>query len=275
MTNVNETKTAPYFDNPFENFWYDQQLTGYITQFMAVFSGMYVRIGKNDFNSQTDFIEVPITYGGVDRVVSSIIAQNTQNLPLRLPMFSAKLVDMDPAPERFKGVGTVERKSYLPRGQALPDGVQVMHRKTPVPYKLAFELNIFTSNDLQKFQILEQILPLFDPSIQIQTSDDPFDGGKITVLTLETIGFEENYPAGAERKINTTSMVFSTYGWLSVPVNFKDDFIKSVHLRLSTLNQRQDIMDAIAGQDTTPIDITASVVLGETVNADVLGIPPI
>lgn len=230
----------PYFDEAFKNYWYDDQLVGYITQFMAVFSDMYVKIGNNDNNSQTNMVKVPIRYGGVDRVVEHILSSNTTNKPLRLPLFSAKLVDLQPATDRYKGLSTEDRYAYLPRGESLPDGVKVVRRKTPMPYRLAFELNIFTSNDLQKFQILEQILTIFDPYVQIQTSDQPFDGGKITVLELSNIGFEENYPSGPDKKINVTSIIFTTVGWLQVPLNFKENFVKSIHLRLQVVEQ-QDV----------------------------------
>ena len=43
---------------------------------------------------------------------------------------------------------------------------------------------------MQKFQILEQILNIIlIHHYRFKTSDDPFDGGKITVLTMENIGF--------------------------------------------------------------------------------------
>jgi hypothetical protein len=238
------TLAHPYFDDPFKNYWYDEQLVAYIKQVMAVFSGMYVKIGKNA-NNDSRLVEVPVRYSGVDRVVESIIAGNTTNKPLRLPIFSVKLADLQPAPERYKGVGTSDRMTYLPRGESLPDGVKVMYRRTALPYKLAFELNIFTSNDLQKFQILEQILTVFNPSIQIQTSDEPFDGGKITVLTLENIAFEENYPSNNDKKTNITSMVFSTYAWLQVPINFRDNFVKSIHIRLNALTANKDFDAAL------------------------------
>jgi len=251
-----EQAHKPYFDEAFKDFWYDAQLVNYITQFMAVFSGMYVQIGKGAYNSEPELIEVPIRYAGVDRVVDSILSGGTQNKPLRLPMFSCKLADIQPAPERAKGIATINRRSFLPRGEALPDGVKVMYRRTPQAYKVAFELNIFTSNYMQKFQILEQILTLFDPSLQIQTSDDPFDGGKITVLTMENIGFEENYPAGNDRKVNISSIVFSCYAWLQVPIDFKTNFVKSIHIRLQTMQNNQSIADAIASEIIDPNTVT-------------------
>lgn len=242
----------PYFDDAFKNFWYDEQLASYITQFMAVFSSMYVRIGKNDLNSQSNLIPIPIRYGGVDRVVEGIISGNTQNKNLRLPIFSVKLADVQLAPERAKGRGTTERKPFLPRGESLPDGIKIMQRRTPVPYKLFFELNVFTSNDLQKFQIMEQILSVFDPSIQIQTSDDPFDGGKISVLELESIGFEENYPSDTGKKVNVSSLIFSTVGWLQIPMNFKENFIKSIQLKLQAFDKEKDYSTAIENELENP-----------------------
>lgn len=249
---MSELNEKPFVDDAFKNFWYDKQLVTYITQFMAVFSDMYIQIGKNDFNSQTNLVKVPIRYGGADRVVDAIIAGNTQNKPLRLPIFAARLIDVQPAPERYKGLGTHDRYAYLPRGAALPDGVKVVRRRTPIPYRMAFELSIFTSNELQKFQILEQIFTVFDPSIQIQTSDAPFDGGKITVLELKNVAFDESYPAGTEKKYLITSMVFETFGWLQVPLNFKENFIKSIHLRMNVLNQDETITDAVYNSMTNP-----------------------
>lgn len=245
-------KNKPYFDEAYKNFWYDEQFVTYITNFMAVFSEFHVSIGKNDFNSETNLVKVPVRYGGVDRVVESIISGNTQNAPLRLPLFSVKLADVQMAQERAKGTGTEERKVVLPRGQSMPDGMLVMRRRTPVPYKLFFELNVFTSNELHKFQIMEQILSTFDPSMQVQSSDDPFDGGKINIIQLENINFEENYPSGVDKKVVQFSLIFSTYGWLQVPINFKQDYIKKIQLKIQKLSQDTSFLDIIDSEINDP-----------------------
>lgn len=247
MDSTNSKLPKPFFDKAFEHFWYDEQCVNYITQFMAVFAGMYIKVGKNDYCSETDLVEVPIRYSGGDRIVDAILADNTQNVPLSLPMFSARLAEIQQEPGRAKGTGTIFRKSILPLGQSLPDGVRVVSSVTPYPYSLVFELSLFTSNDLQKFQIMEQILSLFNPSIQIQTSDATFDGAKFSNLTLSTISFDDNYPAGTSRRFNMSTMIFVMDAWMYTPINFRDNFIKSIHLKLSNVNSNATYDDILSG----------------------------
>lgn len=238
-------KQEPYFDEPFKDYWYDEQLKRYILQFMAIFDSMKIAIGKNDFNSQTNLIKVPIRYAGVDRVVDAILAGNTQNKPPRFPLFAAKLLNITKAPDAQKGTGAISTRVYLPKGGTFPDNLKVVRRRVPTPYRLDFELNLFTTNEDQRFQITEQILSIFDPLIQIQTSDNAFDWSKITELYLDDVGFDDNYPSAQDKRFIVTNFKFYTIGWLSLPENYKSDFIKSIYLKLSTIDYGKSIQDEI------------------------------
>ena len=173
-------------------FYYDQQIKKYLTQFMAIFAGMQVSIGKNDSSDEEQLISVPIQYGNKDRVVAHILGDHTQNKPLRLPMLSAYVNGINMSPEMRKGVGQTKRQSYLPRGEIFPDGVTTVHQLMPVPYTLSVELAMYASNTDQHFQMMEQILMVFDPTIQIQTSDALFDWTKLTTVTLDGINFDQH-----------------------------------------------------------------------------------
>lgn len=235
----------PIFEKSVNNFYYDEQFKKYLVQFMAIFSGLQVQIGKNDLGSKSDKIVVPIKHGSTDRVVAAIQAANTQNKPLRLPLLSAKIVDISINPNRYKGSGTIHRKTTLPLGESLPDGLQVVRRRMPVPFDIIFELAIYASNIDQQWQIAEQILILFDPSIQFQTSDKDFDWTKIAMLELETLNLDENYPANTDRRMLISTMTFSTTVQLSAPANYKQDFIKSVLLRLATIEAPDNVYDVV------------------------------
>ena len=45
----------------------------------------------------------------------------------------------------------------------------------PVAYQAQFELNMYVSSQEQHYELLEQILVLFDPTLELWTSDEPFD----------------------------------------------------------------------------------------------------
>lgn len=240
---------TPEFEETLDNFYYDEQYKKYLIQFMAIFSNLKVQIGKNDFKSASNKILVPIKHGSVDRVVQAILSDNTQNKLLRLPMLSAKIVDISMAQDKAKGTGTTHRKVFLPLGEELPNGLQVMRRRMPVPYDITFELAIYASNTDQQFQILEQIQMAFDPSIQIQTSDKAEDWTKINTVTLETMSLDENYPAGQDRRMLVSTLTFSTTIYISAPINYKKDFIKSVQLRLATLHTFEDTQQVVKEVD--------------------------
>lgn len=225
--------------NP-ELFFYDEQIKRYILQFMAVFSNMHVQFGKKD-DREADIVPVHLTYGAKDRVVAHIRGDNTQNKPLRLPALSANMLNIDMAADRFKGQGVNRRFNYLPRGGLLPDDITTVEQRMPVPYNMLMELAIFTSNLDEHFQILEQLLVLFNPQIDIQTSDDNFDWTRIVSVKLVGINNELNYPSGPERRIIQSSLQFQVEVYLAVPAKLREDFIKSIQLRVGVVD------DIVAG----------------------------
>ncbi len=215
-------------------FFYDEQIKKYILQFMAVFANMHVKFGKKD-DREAAIVPVHLTYGSKDRVVASILSDNTQNKPLRLPALSANMVNIDLATDRFKGQGVERRFNYLPRGGLLPDDITTVEQRMPIPYNLTMELAIFTSNLDEHFQILEQILVLFNPQIDIQKTDDNFDWTRISSVKLLAVNNELNYPSGSERRIIQTSMQFLVEAHLAVPAKIRSDFIKSIQLRVGAV----------------------------------------
>ena len=71
----------------------------------------------------------------------------------------------------------------------------------PVPYNLGFSLSILTQYNEDAMQIIEQILPIFQPSFNVTVDLVESIGEKRDVpLVLENINFEDNYSSGYEEK---------------------------------------------------------------------------
>ncbi len=217
-------------------FFYNNQLRDYILQFMAIFAGLKVQVGKLD-DREASLIPVFLTYGAKDRVVAHIVGDNTQNKPIRLPALSAYMSGIDLAPDRRKGVGVSRREVYMPSGGAFPDDIKTVEQLMPVPYNTTFDLSIYTSNRDEHLQILEQIFMFFDPILQIQKSDDIFDWTKITTVELVGINFEENYPAGTDRRIIQTTLQFIVPVYISVPAKIRNNYIAEIQLRVGLISQ--------------------------------------
>lgn len=231
----------------FNNYFYNFQIRNYIIQFMAIFAGLQVQVGKSDTRDE-GLIPVHIKYGSKDRVAASILTSFTQNKQPRVPLMSAYITGFELAPERRKGIGVVRRESFLPRGEILPDGIKNVKQYMPIPYWVNAEIAIWTSNIDQHWQILEQILMVFDPILQIQKNDATFDWTRVTTVELMGIRLEENYPMDTARRIIQTGLDFRFLIYISPPADLKKQFVRDIFLRLGVFNLADNIQADVVGQ---------------------------
>ena len=227
----------------FKGYWYHHQLRNYLVQFMAIFADMQVQVGWMD-NKEPRLIKVPIKNASEDRIVADILSENTQNKPIRLPIMSAMLNGIQLAPERRKGVAQTRRMSYLPIGGLVPNDITVVEQRMPVPYVLNFELGIWASNQDQHYQILEQILAIFDPILHIQTDDDALDWTRLT--TVELVGVQpEEQPPGTERRLIQTTMNFDVVAYLSIPAATHQRVVHDIFVRVGAVSQMSNTSEDI------------------------------
>ena len=244
-------------DISLDNYFYNNQFRKHIVQFMAIFSGLKVSVGKNDLESQTNLMEVPVIYGSRDRVVSHIFSENTQNKMLRLPIMGAQLIALQIASDRLSGQNQERKTVHLKRGGSIPDDLQQHTMLKPLPYEVTMELSINTTNTDHQFQMLEQILLLFNPSLQIQVSDAYGDQQSILEVFLGGINLEENYPAGTDSRIVSSTLIFTFIMYLSGPVNLRNEIIKSIIVRIGAFNNATGSPASINEGNVDPFIISA------------------
>lgn len=218
-----------------DGYYYNHQLTTFVRQFMAIFTGLQVQVGKSS-DRDDRLISVPIAYGARDRVVASILAENTQNKPLRLPTMSAYVRNLRKDPSRMAGTGMERRNVYTPVGGLVGEDTQVIHQRRAIPYILDMDLSIYVSNTDQHFQILEQILPIFDPQLTIQTSDAIFDMTRLASVKMTNINFEMPYPSGPNSRIIQSTLQFELPIWLDTPADVRKDFIEKIFVRIGAVS---------------------------------------
>lgn len=214
-------------------YYYNGQLRNYLLQFCNIFAGLKVATGKGVCDAD-ELITVPIAIGSRDRVVAAIQAGNTQNKPFSLPTMAASLAGLSLG-QRRKGIGTVDRRTFLPEGGAYPDDLRVVERVMPVPYVMSLELSLYASNTLQMHQMLEQLLMLFDPVLQIQTDDSAYDWTKITTVEMTGINNEENSSPGGDRRMIVWSFNFDMPIYISAPMDIKNELVRAIIIRLGDL----------------------------------------
>lgn len=216
-----------------QEYWYDAQLRAYMLQFVTIFQGLQVETGRGEC-AERQFVSVPCVIGDKDRVVAAIFAGNTKNRVFSLPTMAVHLDSLSMAPERRKVQAFVDQRVTLPVGGIFPDDLTVVKRAMPVPFNATMELAIYASNTQQLHQILEQILVLFNPDIQIQKSDAPFDWTKLTKVELVGINNEENYPSNTDKRVKVWTLQFDMPIYLSLPMGVKDDLVRKVIVQIAT-----------------------------------------
>lgn len=239
----------------FNGYFYHHQLRRYLVQFMAIFADMQVQVGWKD-DIEPRLIKVPIKNTSEDRIVADIFSENTQNKVNRVPVMTAGLRSLTMAPERRHGVGHVHRQALLPSGGIVPDDLTVVKTRMPVPYIANFELSMWVSNQDQHYQLLEQILPIFNPLLEIQTSDDVIDPTRITSVELVGIQMDEE-PPGAERRVIRTTLSFDVAIYMAIPALAYQSVVRDIFVRVAAVSQTtnfQSSIDTVAAAEATGLD---------------------
>ena len=164
--------------------FYDEQIRRYILQFVRMFSGFSVKTGKKMNDNVTDYyIRVPARYGDVSRMASTILKGNSENIINSAPFIACWVQGLIPDRQRlqepfFNDAVSVNERKYDPVAKQYTNETGQKYsvkRLMPVPYLLNMQVDVWTSNTDQKLQLLEQMLVLFNPALEIQHNDNPVD----------------------------------------------------------------------------------------------------
>jgi len=119
----------------------------------------------------------------------------------------------------------------------------------PVPFEATINLDIWTSNTNQKMQLLEQILVLFNPSLEIQSTDNYIDWTSLSVLYLDDITWSSRtVPVGTENPIDIATLRFKLPMWISSPVKVKKLGVID-RIIMSVFDANGDIDNALLDED--------------------------
>jgi len=208
------------------DYFYDGQIRRYITQFMRVFIGFRYKDGDGDEKS------VPVMYGDLTRQVANIIKENSENKLPTVPRIACYITGLELDTSRLSDPTFVSKVNIRERRytegengrtyEEVQGGFYTVERLMPTPFKLTVKADIWTSNTDQKLQLLEQILVLFNPSLELQTTDNYLDWTSLSVLNLSGIQYSSrNIPVGTESDIEICSMTFDIPIWITPPAKVK------------------------------------------------------
>lgn len=240
-----------------QQFFYDGQIRRYLEQFARMFSGFQVEYGRNQAGKNDTLVRVPVRYGDSSRQVQTIIQQNSANMMPSTPLMTFYISDLSFDRPRMQNPTFVSTNSIRQRTYDESTGTYettqgnafTIERYMPAPYKLTIKLDIWTSNTNQKMQIWEQILPLINPSLEIQSTDSYFDWTSLSIVELESTGWSSrSVPVGTEDPIDISTLTFTLPIWLSLPAKVKKLGVVE-RVVASIFDAKGDALNAITNND--------------------------
>jgi hypothetical protein len=254
-------------------FFYDQQLRRFLLQFARVFSNFDVEYGANQAGqgpgSEADtLIRVPVRYGDASRQAQTILQNNSANDMPATPLMTFYITDLKYDRPRmqepyFVNNIAVRQRTYdsaTDTYETTQGNAFTIERAMPVPYEMTINLDIWTSNTNQKMQLLEQILTLFNPGLEIQSTDNYIDWTSLTVLYLKDVRWSSRtIPVGTDNPIDVATLSFTLPMWITPPAKVKklgviERIIASVYDAQGDLNNALTDSDLLLGtrQKFTP-----------------------
>ena len=211
------------------NFFYDGQIRRFISQFIRMVSNFYVEFGK-DSNGVTSLQRVPVMYGDPSRQAAQIIRNNSENTINAVPAMAVYITGLSYDQTNLRDPSLVQSMQIRQRefdpvtgtyGENQGEAYSV-ERLMPSPYKLTLKMDIWTSNTEQKLQLIEQLSALFNPAMEIQSTDNYIDWTSLSyAIMTEMTWSSRTVPTGGDEPIDIASMTFELPIWLSTSVKVK------------------------------------------------------
>jgi hypothetical protein len=207
------------------DYFYNEILRSCIIGFGSLFNGIEVQ-HKNDKDDTVSVIQVPIAYGPTQKFLARMQQEANLNRPvqLTLPRISFEFTSLTYDPSRK----TTKNQSFI---TATPDGSEVKRVYAPAPYNMGFTLSIYTKLNDDMLQIIEQILPYFNPhyNLSIKFLGNLNEIRDIPVV-LDNIGMDDDYEGNFDtRRALIYTLQFTLKTYLYGPVtDVTGDIIKKV-----------------------------------------------
>ena len=189
------------------SYFYHEIIRKTVIGFGTLFNEVHVRHQDATGKDISD-IKVPISYGPKQKFLARIQQQPDLNkaVQISLPRMSFEVNNIQYDPSRKAGITQTFKAS---------EGGKLKKVFMPVPYNLGFELNILTKLQDDSMQILEQILPFFQPGFTLTIDLAKSIGEKRDVpMVLDSITFTDDYEGNFETRralIYTLNFTAKTY----------------------------------------------------------------
>ena len=217
------------------NYYYHEIIRKTIIAFGTLFNDIHVRHTDQAGNAAGE-LKVPLAYGPSQKFLARLTQQADLNKPVQItmPRMSFEMTSIDYDSSR--------KSSLVQTFKTCDDGSKVKKVFMPVPYNIGFELNVLSKLNDDSLQILEQILPYFQPHFNLTIDLVESIGEKRDIpIVLESINFQDDYEGNFDTRralIHTLRFTAKTYLFGAI-ADSSDGLIRKVQVDMYSDTNRK------------------------------------
>ena len=178
----------------FGEHFYHKQIRNTVIAFGTIFNNINIKRLDSSGNPLQN-IKVPLSYSPKEKFIARL-DQNTDltgddsSVAITLPRLAFDITGYSYDPSR-----KLNKNQKLGVVTTNADTTKLNTQYMPVPYDVSFELNAFTATSDDGLQILEQILPYFQPDYTVTMIQDStyMDTKRDIPFVLESVDYEDSY----------------------------------------------------------------------------------
>lgn len=207
----------------------------HIRKTVAVFGNLFNDISvhrKDKNNNIINYVKVPLSYGPKQKFLTRLFEEPDLNAPevaIRLPRMSFEIVGMqyDTSVKLNKMNKLIQPNVH---GQASV--------YNPVPYIMSFQLNVYAKSQDDALQIVEQILPFFNPEYVVTINEIPELNVKRDIpIVLQSVSYSDDYEGDfTSRRVLVYTLEFTMKTFFYGPINPKEAVIKNTFVNINDVN---------------------------------------
>jgi hypothetical protein len=197
----------------FGTYFYHAATRKFISVFGTMFNNIHIQRTRDDATTQD--IKVPLTYGSYEKTLARLSGD---------PDLDRQIAGISPALSFVIGAPKYDntRKLQSTNQRCIKSDTGTKTQYIGVPYNFEVSLFIYSKEEEDGLQVLEQILPYFTPSLTLTVIMDDELGYKVDVpVVLQNIVYEDskNWGSFTDRRYLLWELKFLMKGEFAGPVS--------------------------------------------------------
>jgi len=234
--------------------FYHSHIRKAIIAFGTIFNQLTVK-RKNSANEVVQSVRVPLSYSTKQKFlarIASVPGTDTPSTAITLPRMGFEITGLEYNPSRK--INLLTKNVAVGQGD---DPNKLRTQYTSTPFDMTISLYIMSKNQDDGLQIVEQILPFFNPDFCVTVNDIPEMGIKRDLqITLNGVNYEDIYEGSYTQRQSIVWTLNFTLGLnLYGPVDLQGIIrtaIANTYADLDNPNFKQQYQVTTSPDDATP-----------------------